>query len=65
MEMPEIKGDGLDMGELMKIFATKTPPDNTIKRIEQLEGMVADLNDRLKNFKGDAPELPFDPVDLL
>jgi len=49
MVLPEIKGDGIDMGELMKIFATKTPPDNTIKRIEELEAMMADMNDRLKN----------------
>jgi len=31
--MPEIKGDGLDMGQLMKMFACKSPPDNTINRI--------------------------------
>ena len=46
--MPEIKGD-FDMGEMMKIFAAKTPPDNTIKRIEDLESMMTDLNGRLKN----------------
>ena len=49
VELPEIKGDGLDMGELMKIFAAKTPPDNTIKRIEDLEAMMNDVNNRLKN----------------
>jgi len=42
--MPEIKGDGIDMGELMKIFACKTPPDNTIIRIEALEAQMANLN---------------------
>ena len=28
------------MSEAMKIFACKTPPDNTIKRIEALENLV-------------------------
>ena len=43
--MPEIKGgDGLDMGEMMKIFACKTPPDNTIVRIEALEAQMSKLN---------------------
>ena len=63
--MPEIKGD-FDMGEMMKIFAAKTPPDNTIKRIENLESMVTDLNDRLKNVNPTGPvEMPFDTQDLL
>ena len=55
------------MGELMKLFAAKTPPDNTIKRIENLESMVTDLNDKLKNFNPVAAptELPFDANDLL
>ena len=67
VELPEIKGDGLDMGELMKLFAAKTPPDNTIKRIENLESMVTDLNDKLKNFNPVAAptELPFDANDLI
>ena len=43
MEMPEIKGDGLDMAQLMNMFASKNPPDNTIKRIEELEKQVKDL----------------------
>ena len=42
MEMPEIKGDGLDMAQLMEIFASKMPPDNTINRIEELEKQMAD-----------------------
>ena len=42
-EMPDV-GDGLDMGQLMKIFASKSPPDNTINRIEALEKLVADLS---------------------
>jgi|Transcript_7332 hypothetical protein len=56
VQMPEIKGEGLDMGELMKIFAAKSPPDNTIKRIEELEAQMADVNDRLKN-SGDLDDL--------
>ena len=36
--MPDISaGDGLDINQLMNIFASKNPPDNTIKRIEALE----------------------------
>jgi len=56
--MPEIKGD-FDMGELMKIFASKTPPDNTIKRIEALEDQMADVNARLNNLNTniDLPDL--------
>lgn len=49
--MPEMKGDGLDMGELMKLFACKTPPDNTIKRIEALEKELEDVKKRLANQK--------------
>ena len=47
VEMPEIKGDGLDMGQLMNMFASKNPPENTIKRIEDLERMMKDANDKL------------------
>lgn len=46
VEMPEIKGDGLDMAQLMNMFASKNPPDNTIKRIEELEKQVKNLLDR-------------------
>ena len=46
VELPEIKGDGLDMATLMNMFASKNPPDNTIKRIEELEKMVKDLMGR-------------------
>jgi len=35
--MPEIKGDGLNMADLMNMFASKNPPENTIVRIEELE----------------------------
>jgi len=45
--MPEIKGDGLDMGQLMKMFACKSPPDNTINRIAKLEEEM----EKLKNKK--------------
>ena len=35
--MPDIKaGDGLELASLMNIFASKNPPDNTIKRIYDL-----------------------------
>ena len=36
--MPDIKaGDGLELQQLMSLFASKNPPDNTIKRIYDLE----------------------------
>ena len=34
------------MAQLMNIFAAKTPPDNTINRIEALEKKVTDLLNR-------------------
>ena len=43
--MPDV-GDGLNMAQLMNIFASKNPPDNTIKRIEELEAQVKDLLSR-------------------
>ena len=47
IEIPDIPaGDGLDMAQLMNIFAAKTPPDNTINRIEALEKKVTDLLNR-------------------
>ena len=50
--MPEVKGD-MDMNEMMKIFACKTPPDNTINRIVALEEMMNNLNpdDVLRRIK--------------
>lgn len=39
-----IGGDGVDMNEMMRIFACKSPPDNTINRIAALEALM----DRLK-----------------
>ena len=44
-DMP-VSGDGLDIAQLMNIFAAKTPPENTIKRIEALEQQVAELSGR-------------------
>ncbi len=46
MEIPEIKGDGLHMAQRMNMFASKNPPDNTIKRIEELEKQMKDLMGR-------------------
>ena len=47
IEIPDIPaGDGLDMAQLMNIFAAKTPPDRTIERIEALEKKVTDLLNR-------------------
>ena len=33
----EMSGDGFDMNAMYNLFASKNPPDNTIKRIEALE----------------------------
>lgn len=58
----------------MKIFATKTPPDNTINRIVDLENQMADVLNRFKNLPAPtevaaAPvgnvELSFDANDLI
>ena len=47
IEIPDIPaGSDLDMAQLMNIFAAKTPPDNTINRIEALEKKVHDLLNR-------------------
>jgi len=37
-------GEGVDMNALYNIFASKSPPDNTIKRIEALEKQVASMS---------------------
>ena len=51
--MPDIKaGDGLELASLMNIFASKNPPDNTIKRIYDLENLFKDLNGRVKGLDG-------------
>jgi len=39
----QMSGDGgVDMNEMMKLFACKSPPDNTINRIQALEDKMAD-----------------------
>ena len=43
MNLPEVKGDGLDMAQMMELFASKSPPDNTINRIEALEKQIAKM----------------------
>ena len=51
--MPDIKaGDGLELSSLMNIFASKNPPDNTIKRIYDLENQFKDLSGRVKSLDG-------------
>lgn len=51
--MPEVKaGDGLELAQLMNLFASKNPPDNTIKRIYDLETMMKDLGNRVGNLDG-------------
>ena len=51
--MPDIKaGDGLELASLMNIFASKNPPDNTIKRIYDLENLFKDLSGRVKGLDG-------------
>ena len=52
-EMPDIKaGDGLELAHLMKVFATKNAPDNTIKRLYDLEQRMAELNGKVNNLDG-------------
>lgn len=51
--MPEMKaGDNIDINQLMNIFASKQNPDNTIKRIYDLENGLKDTNSRLHNLDG-------------
>ena len=51
--MPDIKaGDGLELSTLYSIFASKNPPDNTIKRIYDLENQFKDLNGKLGGLDG-------------
>lgn len=57
MPVPEIKGDGLDMSQLYNIFASKTPPDNTIKRIYDLENSLKELNGKVNGLDGAAERL--------
>ena len=39
---PVSGGSGVDMNQLMNLFACKSPPDNTINRIEALENQMLD-----------------------
>jgi len=42
--MPDMPvGSELDMAQLLRVFASKNPPDNTIVRIEELEKQVKRL----------------------
>ena len=51
--MPEIKaGDGLELQQLMSLFASKNPPDNTIKRIYDLETAMTELNGKIFGLDG-------------
>ena len=53
VEMPEIKaGDGLELQQLMSIFASKNPPDNTIKRIYDLETAMKEINGKVFGLDG-------------
>jgi hypothetical protein len=69
VELPEIKGDGLDMAQLMDIFASKNPPENTIKRIVKLEDQISDILRNMNNKPapvGEAgPGLDADAMDKL
>ena len=51
--MPEIKaGDGLELAQLMNLFATKKEPDNTIKRLYDLENAMKDMHGRVNSLDG-------------
>ena len=45
VNLPELPkgGDGIDMAQMMELFASKSPPDNTINRIEALEKQIAKI----------------------
>ena len=43
------------MAQLMNMFASKNPPDNTIKRIEALEAELAAVKDKLANMENREP----------
>ena len=40
------------MAQLMNLFASKNPPDNTILRIEELEKQMKKVNDKLAGLGG-------------
>ena len=44
-------GDGVDMNQMMNLFACKSPPDNTIKRIEALEESQDKMNDLMRRVQ--------------
>ena len=47
----QMSGDGgMDMNEMMKLFACKSPPDNTINRIQALEDKMADQNGKFDDL---------------
>ena len=52
---PSSGDGGFDINQLMDIFAAKSPPDNTIKRIEELERQMAQA---LANNSGGATTGP-------
>lgn len=44
-----VEGNGLNMDHLMDIFASKNPPENTIKRIVTLENQISDILKNMNN----------------
>lgn len=59
--MPDIKaGDGLELSTLYNIFASKNPPDNTIKRIFDLENQFKDLNGKFGGLDNVTQRLIYD-----
>ena len=44
-----VEGNGLNMDDLMNIFASKNPPENTIKRIVTLENQISDILKNMNN----------------
>ena len=59
--MPDIKaGDGLELSTLYNIFASKNPPDNTIKRIFDLENQFKDLNSKFGGLDNVTQRLIYD-----
>lgn len=43
------------MAQLMDIFASKNPPENTIKRIVKLEDQISDILRNMNNKPGETP----------
>ena len=66
VHLPEVSskgGDGIDMAQMMELFASKSPPDNTINRIEALEKQIAKIGTGGGDTKG--PGLDADAMDKL